>query len=68
MLKKAALAAVLAVGCMFATTAYFVSPSSAHADEIAPGPTFSAGNLSGPICSCPVTEGNCVCQWNPPAQ
>ncbi len=30
--------------------------------------TYSAGNFrpGTSICSCPVTVGNCVCEYNPP--
>jgi len=63
MLKKTTLGAVLAVAGMFAVTAYFVSPSSAKADDVAPVTTYSAGNQNGPICSCPSGVGNCICAF-----
>jgi hypothetical protein len=63
MLKKTTLGAVLAVAGMFAVTAYFVSPSSAKADDVAPITSYSAGNANGPICSCPVPVGNCICAF-----
>jgi hypothetical protein len=61
MFKKATLGAVFAVAGMFAVTAYFVSPSSAKADDAAPITTYSAGSANGPICSCPADPGNCIC-------
>jgi hypothetical protein len=63
MLKKTTLGAVLAVAGMFAVTAYFVSPSSAKADDVAPVTTYSAGSVIGSICSCPTGVGNCVCAF-----
>ena len=61
MLKKTTLGAVLAVAGMFAVTAYFVSPSSAKADDVAPVTTYAQGYVVGPICNCPVAAGNCIC-------
>lgn len=63
MLKKTTLGAVLAVAGMFAVTAYFVSPTSAKADDAAPITSYSAGYAMGPICGCPVTVGNCICAF-----
>jgi hypothetical protein len=63
MLKQTTLGAVLAVAGMFAITAYFVSPSRAKADDAPPITSYSAGYAMGPICSCPVTVGNCICAF-----
>jgi hypothetical protein len=61
--KKTTLGAVLAIAGMFATTAYFVSPARAKADD-APITTYSAGYANGPICNCPIFGvGNCVCAF-----
>jgi hypothetical protein len=61
MLKKTTLGTVLAVAGMFATTAYFVSP--ARAADVEPITSYSAGTANGPICSCPVPVGNCICAF-----
>jgi hypothetical protein len=63
MLKKATLGAVLAVAGMFAVTAYFISPSSAKADDITPVTTYAAGSVNGLICNCPTGGGNCFCTF-----
>jgi len=60
---KATLGAVLTVAGMFAMTAYFVSPSSAKADDVAPVTTYAQGYLIGSICNCPVAVGNCICTF-----
>jgi hypothetical protein len=55
--------------CMMAIVALTAGVLAATAFEIVPvgggGPTYSAGTVNGPICSCPVKVGNCICQWNP---
>jgi type IV secretory pathway protease TraF len=63
MLKKTTLGAVLAVAGLFAVTAQVVSPQRANASDQVAVTTYSAGTLNGPICSCPVDEGNCICAW-----
>ena len=57
-MKRISMMAIVALtACVLAATAFEIDPVN--------GPTYSAGTVNGPICSCPVPVGNCICQWNP---
>ena len=53
---------------VFLTGIFVLAPTNANA--MAEGTKYAAGNFrtGTSICSCPVTVGDCVCEYTPPPQ